>query len=91
MAIINHGPKFAEENLNRVERHLNSDEAFILLEGTATLVAGEGADRIKMERGKVYNVLTGAWHHIVTVPGAKVLVVEGDDTGADNTEYRELS
>ena len=90
VAVLNHGPKFAAENLCRMERHLKTDEAFILLEGEATLLAGDGTRRVPMETGKVYNFPVGAWHQIVTQPGAKVLIVENDDTGLDNTEYRDL-
>ena len=43
-----------------------------------------------MERGKVYNITAGTWHHIQVEPGTQVLVIENSDTSKANTEHREL-
>jgi len=66
------------------ERHLKTDEAFILLEGEATLYEKEKI--YKMEKCKVYNVKKGLWHHIVVSKDATVLVVENSNTSMENTE-----
>ena len=87
VAYLNHGEAFMEENFKQVERHTASDEVFVLLEGKATLIIGEKLDRIEMEPHKVYNVPKGVWHHIFTIEGTRVLIVENDDTGEDNTEF----
>ena len=87
VAYLNYGDKFSTDSLVRIERHMLSDEAFILLEGEATLVTGTDLLRTKMETHKVYNVPKGEWHHILTTPGTRVLIVENSDTCADNTEY----
>ena len=46
VAMLNHGPKFAAPTC--LERHRNTDEAFVLLDGVATLLVGSqtvrGAD-----------------------------------------------
>ena len=89
VAMLNHGPKFAAPTC--LERHRNTDEAFVLLDGVATLLVGESAARVAMEKFKVYNVRRGTWHNIETAPGAKCLVVENDDTDASNTDYREIA
>ncbi len=70
-----------------LERHLLTDEVFVLLSGSATLY--EKSDTIRsypMETNKVYNVPKGVWHHIVVSPDATVLVVENANTAKDNTE-----
>lgn len=89
VAMLNHGPKF--EAPVSVERHRKTDEAFVLLDGAATLLIGENAVRVPMEKLKVYNVRRDVWHNIETKPGARCLVIENDDTDASNTDYREIS
>lgn len=76
-----------EENLRKLERHLQTDEVFILLQGEAVLHIGMKKERCPMEIGKIYNVLCGEWHAISMTPGTIVAIVENDDTGAENTEY----
>jgi len=78
--------------LKGLERHLETDEVFVLLEGEATLITEEadGIREWKMERGKIYNVLKGVWHHIVVTPEANVLIVENRDTSAENSERKIL-
>lgn len=88
IAALNHGPHF--ECLRRLERHLQTDESFVLLAGEATLHIGEDAKAVPMSIGAVYNVRKGTWHTIVTRPGARCLVVENADTSRDNTEYLDL-
>ena len=85
------------ENIYRVERHLETDEVFVLLQGQAVLFLGEGDNRIEklhpqvMEPGKLYNVKKHAWHTCVLSRDATILLVENRDTGSENTEYIELS
>lgn len=71
-----------------MERHFETDEAFILLEGEATLY--EEDNSYNMEKSKVYNVKKGLWHHIVVSENATVLVVENSDTGVENTERKSI-
>ncbi len=71
------------------ERHLKTDEAFILLSGDAVLYIRDEQGSIKetkMEANAVYNVPAGEWHHIVVSSDATVLVVENSDTSKENTE-----
>lgn len=87
IAILAHSDFFVEENCVRLERHLETDEAFVLLEGEAFLVVGEGAERVLLERGRLYNVRQGSWHAVITRPGARILVVENATTASNNSEY----
>lgn len=66
------------------ERHLETDECFVLLSGEATLFEDDTPHT--MEKCKVYNIKKGVWHHIVVSPDATVLVVENSNTSGDNTE-----
>ena len=74
--------------LTEMERHLLSDEAFVLLDGEATLYANE--EKLCMKPYAVYNIPKGVWHHIVLDRDAKVLIVENRDTSKENTEKRYL-
>lgn len=71
------------------ERHFKTDEAFVLLEGTAILYIKNQDGSIEeniMQKGTVYNVPQNEWHHIVVSKDATVMVVEDSDTSKENTE-----
>lgn len=93
VAIINYADRFDEANFEKLERHLETDEVFILIDGRATLVAGEECEKIPMEKGKIYNIKKAGWHHIFVdkaYPETKVIVVENADTTKANTEYKSV-
>jgi ureidoglycolate hydrolase len=75
-----------------MERHLETDEAFILLRGKAVLIVGGNDGQIadlvpcEMVNEKLYNVRASVWHTILLSPDASVLIVENSDTGEDNSE-----
>ena len=69
-----------------MERHLLTDEAFVLLDGEATLHTESGA--VQMKKFTVYNVPAGVWHHITVSRDGKVMVVENRNTSRENTEKR---
>lgn len=83
--------------IQSVERHIKTDEVFVLLIGQAVLFIGEGEDRVKeltpctMQPGQLYNVKQNAWHTIVLSRDATILLVENRDTGALNSEYCTLN
>ena len=87
VAIANYADKLDEQRFNYVERHMLTDEVFVLLSGEATLVIGKDLTRVKMECGKVYNVKLGVWHALNMTKDAKVLIVENHNTCRDNSEY----
>ncbi len=90
VAELCHAPRFDERNIAELERHNVTDETFVLLNGSATLLVGEKARRVKMDPLRIYNVRAGAWHNICVSSDARVLVVENADTSKDNTEYLDL-
>ncbi len=86
VAVANFCERLKEENLCRLERHLNTEEVFVLLQGEATLYIGKIMKAYPMEIGKLYNVHCGEWHCISMKMGARVVIVENDDTNDKNTE-----
>lgn len=87
VAVVNACERLLEENICKVERHPESDEVFVLLEGEAVLHVGMERTRVPLETGKFYNVRHGEWHAISLTPGSKVAIVENDGTGVENSEY----
>lgn len=87
VAILNYKDKFDEKNIAYLEKHTETDEVFVLLEGKATLLVGEDMKKIPMSNGVIYNVRKNKWHNIILESDSKVLIVENSDTNADNTEY----
>lgn len=87
VAIINSSEKLLEENICKIERHLETDEVFILLMGEAILYIGKDMKKTIMEQGKFYNVKCNEWHCISMKKNSKVAVVENSNTGEKNSEY----
>lgn len=85
------------EHIDFLERHTQTDEVFVLLEGQATLflggtgVAVDGIHPTPMQPGKLYNVKQNAWHSVVMSREASILIVENADTGEENSEYWNLT
>lgn len=71
-----------------LERHLNTDEAFVLLNGDAVLYTE--TETLKMQKCKLYNIKKGEWHHITVSENATVLVIENSDTSKLNTQKRDI-
>ena len=90
VAILRYADRFDRNSLTRLERHHLTDEVFVLLEGEATLIIGDNCKECFMEMNKIYNVKKDVWHHIIVSRDARVLIVENDNTGLDNTEYLPL-
>ncbi len=84
IGILNYSQRFS--TFDRLERHMFTDEAFILLCGSATLYTD--SEKTQMEAGVVYNIPKGEWHHIVVSEDAKVLIVENSNTCDDNTQIK---
>ena len=71
---------------DRLERHLLTDEAFILLDGGAVLYTDK--ERMQMQKCMVYNIPKGEWHHITVGKDTTVMVVENSNTTDQNTQIK---
>lgn len=88
IAIINSCEALYEENRTQMQRHLETDEVFVPIMGESALLIGEERIRYDLEIGKVYNVKLGTWHVVVMKEGAKLLVIENEGTGMENSEVK---
>lgn len=71
---------------DRLERHLLTDEAFILLDGKATLYTE--TEQVEMQKCVIYNIPKGEWHHITVDETTMVMVVENSNTCDENTQIK---
>ncbi len=97
VAILNYSPTLLPENLTRMQRHNETDEVFVLLQGRCILFVGEGQDTVthvhaeNLQHQRVYNVKKAVWHTHTLSRDAMVLVVENRDTTYDNSPFTELT
>ena len=97
VALINYTADYLPEKIDQMQKHNETDEVFVLLEGQAVLFLGEGGDTVTalhpqvMESKKMYNVKRGAWHCAVLSRDASILLVENCDTGTANSDYWPLT
>lgn len=87
VAIANFGEHFDKDRYNYLERHLLTDEVFVLLSGEALLITGKDFSETPLLPHKIYNVKKGVWHALLMERDAKVLIVENHNTSKENSEY----
>jgi len=79
------------DRLNSMQRHLETDEVFVLLEGSCVLISGGNGERpevvecVKMEKNQLYNVKKGVWHTHALDEEGSVLIIENQDTCNKNS------
>lgn len=95
VAIINYGVEFEIENFSFIDLHLKTDEAFVLLNGSAVLLSCQNIEvnfdfeLTTMEEGKIYKIPKRVWHYIFLKPNSKVLIVE--DINSHLGEYERVN
>jgi mannose-6-phosphate isomerase-like protein (cupin superfamily) len=97
VAILRYIDELIPDRIERVERHNETDEVFVLLAGRAILFIGEGDPELTeltpkvLEPGKLYNVKRCTWHNIVLSTDASILLVENCNTGNENSDHAALN
>lgn len=97
VAILRYIDELLPEKITYLERHCDTDEVFVLLEGRASLLLA-GNEPVfqeitawEMAPRKLYNVKQDVWHGILLSEDASVLIVENRDTCEENSQYFFLS
>lgn len=91
VAVLRYCEELEVQNLKTMQKHSQSDEVFVLLEGNCTLFSGEQGDNIgnvdavALEPLKMFNVKKGTWHTHTLDKNATVLIVENQNTCDDNS------
>jgi ureidoglycolate hydrolase len=97
VAILRYIDELMPERIETLERHVETDEVFVLLHGRGVLLLGGNGARVAgiapltMDSGKIYNVKCNTWHSILLSRETSVLLVENRNTGQPNTEYARLT
>lgn len=97
VAQLNYMPEQDLYGIQKMDVHFRTDEAFILLKGTAILIGAAEQDNeftfecVKMQPGIVYNIPVKQWHNIAMDKEAELLIVEKSDTHLGDYEFRQLS
>ncbi|MEO8117055.1 MAG: hypothetical protein ABI653_05345 [Bacteroidota bacterium] len=97
VAQLNYMPEQDLLNIIKMDRHLLTDEVFVLLKGTAILIAATDNDNefqfecVKMKAGITYNIPVTQWHNIAMDKDAEVIIFEKDKTHLGDFEYKQLS
>lgn len=97
VAVLNDCEELEVPNLKTMQKHLLSDEVFVLLKGSCTLFAGGNGETVgdicsvPLEPYKCYNVKAGVWHTHTLTPDSSVLIVENRDTNDSNSPTAMLS
>ncbi len=97
VALMNYTSDLTPDKINRMQKHIETDEVFVLLAGRCILFLGEGAETVTnvhavdMELFKLYNVKKNTWHSHTFSQDARVLIVENRDTVDLNSPFVGLS
>ena len=97
VALMNYTDDLTPDKINRMQKHIETDEVFVLMTGRCILFIGEGEESatkvhaVDMEPYKLYNVKRGVWHSHTFSKDARVLIVENRDTVAENSPFVRLS
>lgn len=85
------------DNIDKIDIHFETDEAFVLLRGNAVLITAILEDKkptffVKlMEYQTTYNIPKNVWHNIAMKKGSEVLIIEKSNTHLGDFEFFNLN
>ena len=97
VGIKNWKPANDVTGIDCLERHNKTDELFVLVEGSCTLVyanevnGGLEFGAVKMEKDKVYNIQATLWHNTITCKDTKMILIEDSNTSMENSDILNLT
>lgn len=98
VGIKNYKPANDVDGFSFLEKHLLTEEVFVLLQGRCVLLVdvsldGSGSDLqcVPMEQGKVYCVHQGVWHNTIVSRDVKIILIENQNTATENSPVANLS
>ncbi len=96
VAVLRYIDELQPHMIDRMQKHTETDEVFVLLQGSCILFIGEGEDLIhtiyalEMEPLNLYNIKQDTWHSHTLSEGTTVLIIENRDTDGSNSPEIEL-
>jgi ureidoglycolate hydrolase len=96
-ALLNCAPEQRPERIDKIEKHVQTDEVFVLLQGRAVLIAADTADDTvrftvkRLEEGIIYNIPKTVWHNIAMDRDARIFICENAGTHLHDCTYRPLT
>ena len=97
VAILRYCEELERPNIISMQKHMESDEVFVLLTGSCTLFIGGQGNRIDeieavpLTQMKKYKVKKGTWHTHTLEKNTTVLIVENQNTCDDNSPVLPLT
>lgn len=97
VGIKNWKPANDVTGIDCLERHNKTDELFVLVEGSCTLIFANEAQgslrfgAVKMEKNRVYNIPATLWHNTITRKNTKMILIEDSGTSMDNSDILNLT
>ncbi|WPU92204.1 hypothetical protein SNE25_23055 [Mucilaginibacter sabulilitoris] len=97
VAKLNYMPGQGFTDIVKIDKHTQTDEVFILLKGTAVLIAAERNGNaysfycLKMQPGITYNIKANTWHNIAMDTDAELIIVENSNTHVHDCIYVPLN
>ena len=97
VAILRYIDELERQNITNMQKHMESDEVFVLLEGDCTLFIGGNGDEVGEIEAipliplKMFNVKKGTWHTHTLEKDTTVLIVENQNTCDDNSPIQLLT
>lgn len=92
IAILNYIDELKIDNIQYVEAHSLTDEAFVLLSGQAVLYFAEvdqmniaSFHSVSLEPQKIYRIPKGVFHTHTLSEDAKLLIIEEENTSNENS------
>ena len=97
VGIKNWKPANDVTGIDCLERHNKTDELFVLVEGSCTLVYANETEgglefgAVKMEKDKVYNIPATLWHNTITCKDTQMILIEDSNTSMENSDILNLT
>lgn len=97
VAVLNYSDDMVSKEIDKMQRHDETDEVFVLLKGRCILFLGKGKEEITdiiaydLKPYKIYNVKCSSWHTHILSEEAKVLIIENRNTSSENSREKRLT
>ena len=97
VALLKYCDELLPNAIDKMQRHDETDEVFVLLQGQCILFLADGENEVgeitaeNMKPLKIYNIKKSVWHTHTLSEDAVVLIVENVDTTIKNSPEINLS